>query len=439
MRSPKPFNRAGVWYLVRRVPTAYRHLDKRSLVYASTGIRVVDDPRGGRAIRVVAELNEALEQSWRDLEAGRKPNAARSFEQARRSASQFGLAYKVASEIAGSSQLTEILHRVAALERADKDTDGKAIEAALGGIAPPPLLLSGLTKAFEAEQAASLKALSPDQLRRWRNPKNRAAQDLIEVIGDKQVTALTRADALAFRDHWRERVIKGKAEIGTANKNFGHIGKMLRTIENAQQLGIPLEVFSKLRLEGEKEGQRTAYDPDFVQDVILKEGAFSELNPEARRVIYVMAETGLRVSEVVNMLPSHIHIDHAVPHIEVKAEGRKLKTEHSARKMPLVGCALEAMKLQPYGFPRYRDKSASLSALVSKALNARKMRPTPQHSLYSLRHTFEDRLTALDPPDKIIAVLMGHKHARPKYGQGPTLEHLKSWLDKIAFKPPTRL
>jgi integrase len=72
-------------------------------------------------------------------------------------------------------------------------------------------------------------------------------------------------------------------------------------------------------------------------------------------------------------------------------------------------------------------------------LDARGMRPTLRHSLYSLRHSFEDRLTALDPPDKIIAVLMGHKHQRPKYGAGPTLEHLQSWMNRIAFKSPTTL
>lgn len=240
------------------------------------------------------------------------------------------------------------------------------LEAVTGAVPPPPLTLSGLVKAFEREQAAALKALSPDQLRRWRNPKTRAAQDLIEVIGDKAVTALTRADALAFRDHWKERVLAGKAEIGTANKQFGHVSRMLRVVETAQQLGIPLNVFEKLRIEGETSGQRTAFEQDFIQKTILADGALAGLNSEARRVVFVMADTGLRVSEVVNLLPAHIHLQADVPHIAVKAEGRKLKTDHSERKMPLVGCALAAMRLQPQGFPRYRDKGASLSALVNK-------------------------------------------------------------------------
>jgi hypothetical protein len=42
-----------------------------------------------------------------------------------------------------------------------------------------------------------------------------------------------------------------------------------------------------------------------------------------------------------------------------------------------VGVALMAMREQPDGFPRYRDKADSLSALVNQALDARKLRPEP--------------------------------------------------------------
>ena len=439
MSKINPHKRKGYWHLVRRVPAAMRHLDTRSFVRITTGIKIVDDPRGIRAARVVAELNAQLEQDWSDLAAGREPGHARRYEQARNRAASYGVQYAPATDVA-REPLVELLERLAALARGkDGGTDPKAVEAVLGGVEPPPLVLSGLVDAFESEQATALAALSPDQRRKARNPKLRAAENLIAVVGDKRLTDLTRTDALAFRDHWKDRVLEGEVEVATANKDFGHVSKMLSTIENARRLGISVEAFSRLRLEGEESGQRTAFDPKFVQDVILADGALDGLNEEARRVVYVCADTGLRLSEIVNLLPHHIHLDADVPHVEIVAEGRKLKTRHSARKMPLVGCALAAMKLQPDGFPRYRDKAAGLSALVNKALDTRKMRPTTRHSLYSLRHTFEDRLTALDPPDKIIAVLMGHKHARPKYGQGPTLEHLRSWLDRIAFKAPSNL
>ncbi|TGR94472.1 hypothetical protein EN831_34355, partial [Mesorhizobium sp. M1C.F.Ca.ET.188.01.1.1] len=70
----------------------------------------------------------------------------------------------------------------------------------------------------------------------------------------------------------------------------------------------------------------------------------------------------------------------------------------SARDIPLVGGAPAAIKLHPDGFPRYRDKAASLSALVNKVLASKELLPTSEHSLYSLRHTFEDRLTAVEAP-----------------------------------------
>jgi len=73
------------------------------------------------------------------------------------------------------------------------------------------------------------------------------------------------------------------------------------------------------------------------------------------------------------------------------------------------------MKLHPGGFPRYRDKAASLSALANKVRANKKLMPTSEHSLYSLRHNFEDRLTAIEAPEKVIASLMGHKWIRPKY------------------------
>jgi hypothetical protein len=92
--------------------------------------------------------------------------------------------------------------------------------------------------------------------------------------------------------------------------------------------------------------------------------------------------------------------------------------------------ALMAMREQPDGFPRYRDKADSLSALVNQALDARKLRPEPGQTLYSLRHTFEDRLTVVEAPEKVVAALMGHKWHRPRYGLGPSLEQTRDWLNR---------
>lgn len=177
---------------------------------------------------------------------------------------------------------------------------------------------------------------------------------------------------------------------------------MLTEIDLAYQSGLD-PVFKRLRLSGETDNQRAAFTREHIQSVILADGALDDLNKEARRIVFLMADAGLRLSEAANLLPQHIVLDAEVPHVQIRAVGRRLKTEHSERDIPLVGVALAAMKLQPNGFPRYRDKAASLSALVNKYLGAHEMLPTGDHSLYSLRHCFEDRLTAVEAPEKVVA------------------------------------
>ena len=163
------------------------------------------------------------------------------------------------------------------------------------------------------------------------------------------------------------------------------------------------------------------------------------MNEEQRRIIYLIAETGLRLSEACNLTRETIVLDADVPHVLVREDGRRMKTEQSKREIPLVGVALLAMQAQRDGFPRYRDRSAQLSGSANKTLASLEMRPSAAHSIYSLRHTFEDRLTAVEAPEKLVAALMGHKFSRPKYGSGPSLEQKHQWLQRIAFTPPSKV
>lgn len=45
-------------------------------------------------------------------------------------------------------------------------------------------------------------------------------------------------------------------------------------------------------------------------------------------------------------------------------------------------------------------------------------------------------MTAVEAPEKVMAILMGHKYTRPKYGAGPSLEQKQRWMQRIAFKAP---
>jgi len=158
-----------------------------------------------------------------------------------------------------------------------------------------------------------------------------------------------------------------------------------------RRLRLP-EIFKGLRLAPGADKSRSPYEAQFIQDKLLAPGALDGLNDQARCILYVCADTGLRPSEVANLQPGAIHLDALIPYVQVLPVGRVLKTQDSEREVPLVGVALAAMKLHPHGFPRYRDKSASLSGYVNKFLSGNGFRPTKYHSVYSLRHSFKDRL-----------------------------------------------
>lgn len=262
--------------------------------------------------------------------------------------------------------------------------------------------------------------------------KRWALASLIDVIGDKPITQIRRGDVLDWREHWQSRVLRDELHIDTANKSFGQVSHMMRIVDRNQRLGLE-PVFSNMRLEGGQDGQRTAFDPEFVQGRILTQTALADLNVEARAVICLVAETGLRLSEASNLTPATIKLDGPVPHVLVRSDKRRLKAPESARELQLVGIAIAAMQAFPDGFPRYRDTATSISALANKYLRLHGLRPEDGESRYSLRHTFEDRLNAIGTPEKIVATLMAHKWQRPRYGKGPSLAQKQEWMNRIAF------
>ena len=95
-----------------------------------------------------------------------------------------------------------------------------------------------------------------------------------------------------------------------------------------------------------------------------------------------------------------------------------------------------AMQANSKGFPRYWDKADSLSALLNKVLATRGLRPVKRQSLYSLRHSFESRLTVAGVDDRVRAELMGHTYYREKYGDGGTLEFKRDCIRRAALRPP---
>jgi integrase len=429
--------RNGTWHFARRVPKEFAELGPRGVVKHSTRIKIADDRAGRRAARVAEKFNAELEQFWRGLSGGKPKVELSNYEAARARARALGFEY-VENEQLVSQGPEARLERLEALFSLGVANDHGARAAVLGTAKRHALILSKLFDEYETLTRDEIRDFSPDQLRIWRNGRKRAVERFVTVVGDKPVAELVVEDAIDYCEWWRGRVLENETDAKTANKDIGQLSRMLKELNVRRRLNIQ-DIFSGLRLKGEVERPRVPYETNFIENRIYAPGALAGLNEDARLVLYILADTGLRPSEVVNLQENSIALSADIPHVKILPDGRRLKTADSRREIPLVGAALAAMRLRPQGFPRYRDKSSSLSATLNKFLLENGLRPAKDHTVYSLRHSFKDRLIAVEAPDSLIDSLMGHKTYKPKYGKGPSLELKLKYLQRIALRPPASL
>jgi integrase len=432
--KPTPHKRDGIWYMIRRVPDEFAELDDRTFVKRSTGIAVADDPRAVRAKPIVEQFWHEADIYWQGLRDGQSLEAQRRFDAAVKRARDLGYSYKTAQELS-EGPTNDILRRVEALLERNAVDSEPDFAALLGGETRPSLMISDMLTEFKKIQSGDLAKMSPKQKRRWENGKAKALGNFLKVVDDKAFVELTRNDVLDYRQWWVERLEDEELQIDTANKDFSHLRVMHTAIADLHQLDVR-PVFARMTIKGGGYIPRVSWDPEYVQKTVLADGALEGLNDEARHIVYVCIETGMRPVEVCSLRPPHIHLDAKIPHVSVAADDRKLKVDHTARDVVLVGVALKAMKLHPEGFPRYFDKNDSLSGAVNKFFRDNGIAPSRKHTLYGFRHTFEDRLTEAEPPEKVQAFLIGHKYDRPRYGTGLSLEQQQRWRQKIAFKSP---
>ena len=156
------------------------------------------------------------------------------------------------------------------------------------------------------------------------------------------------------------------------------------------------------------------------------------LNKEARAIVQILAHTGARPKEICCLQSDDILLSDETPHIKIRfKEGQELKTIYSERDIPLLEDTLAIFQSYLDGFPRYYNRSDTFTAAVNKYLRENSIINSKEYSLYSLRHSFQDRMTAVDMPDRVQCELFGHKFSRPKYGSGPSLKLKKEWLKKI--------
>ncbi len=421
------YKRGDIFYYRRRVPEYVQPYDTRTFVKISLSTRDRKE-----ATRKAAIYNDYIEDYWRGLikSDSRGNNNDAKYRATVKLAKAHGFAYKSVAEIV-KSPIEDIVDRIGTASKAIDNS--QVVSSVLGGTDKPQILLSECIEQYWSLSADRLTNKSDDQIRKWKNPRIATMNTFIEVIGDKPLSEVSRRDILQFRQWWMDRVKSEEVVASTVNKNIMYTRDLLQVVGMNYEVDTDFDIlFSKVRLK-ETDQSRPPFEAEYVKNTLLSSGKLEGLNPEARLLIYAMADTGARESELIGLEAEDIIIYEDIPYIWIRPRKNKaLKTPTSERKIPLVGASLYAFKQLSQGFNHYRNAD-TVSTTINKYLRENDLKPTQKHSLYSLRHTFKDRLRDAGAPEEVIDELMGHRKSGPKYGRGHMLETKYKWMQKIAF------
>jgi len=425
MRGMALLLRHGHYHLRRRVPRRYGPVEDRKEVWIS----LKTDSRA-EAEQKTSAAWEAMIASWEARLRGDDIDAKAAMETAREICQRRGFRYLPVDRVA-ALPLEDLVARVEAVANVRGKPDMVEARALLGAAQSQVITVSRALELYWDMAQDRALGKSRDQVRRWKNPRKKAIRNFIDVIGDIPIQEITRDNLLDFMDWWLERVKTGAVTPNSANKDLTHIGSTIRMVEKKLRLGLDISFADLTIKEGEK-STRPPFSEDWIRTKLLAPGALDGLNGQARAILIGMINTGYRPSEGAMLTRDLIRLDGPVPHISIEPVGRTLKSQYARRIVPLTGVSLEAFKAYPDGFPRYAD-NPTLSDTVNKFLTANGLRETAKHSLYSLRHSFEDRLLDDDVDERVRRDLMGHTLNRERYGKGPSLEKLHGILQRIAI------
>lgn len=428
------YRRGNTFHLRKRVPLRFRDVEAREVVAISLK---TDSPSIAR--RKADEIWQHYLEGWEADLQGDGGSARRRYEMAREIADRRGFTYLTSPAVA-ELPFEDILERVKAVPRADGKPNERIGEALLGGVPETGMSVTEALEEFWTITRDHIRGKTADQVRRWKNPRKKAIKNFVAVVGDKPLNEITRADMRLFRDWWNERIDREGLTANSANKDFTHIAHMLRTVDDALGLDLRLPV-GNLNIKDTEKRSRLPFSDSWIREKLLADGALNGLNDQARCIVLALINTGARPSEIAGLMKRHIHIDGPIPFIEILPEGRQLKNAAAKRRIPLTGVSFTALQdylpRAPKGngmFPDYFGKDA-VSATVNKYLRENGLLQSPKHTLYGLRHAFEDRMTAAEPawPERMKCDVFGHALSRERYGEGASLEHTHRRMSEFAF------
>ena len=280
-----------------------------------------------------------------------------------------------------------------------------------------------------------LKLKGIDKDKTFIRTANRNTEYVIQVLGNKSVTAYSSSEAAEFRD-WLINKGMGKS---TVKRVFSSIRSIINLAIKEHGLDGNNGFLGTFIPDGLRETTRKPIPVDVIRDI---QKTCTEMDDDLRWLIALLSDTGMRLGEAVGLLKSDIILDTDAPHLNLTPHPwRRLKTSGSERKIPLVGASLWSAKrvkqsnpTNQFAFPRYCNMQTHNSNSASAALNKWLRSHAPEGCVvHSFRHSMRDRLRAVECPKEIIDQIGGWSSSDvgESYGDGFSLNILSDWMKKI--------
>ena len=237
---------------------------------------------------------------------------------------------------------------------------------------------------------------------------NRNVEYIIKVLGNKSIQSYSSLDAGKFRD-WL-------IEQGMSNSTVKRVFSSVRAIINLSISEYGLNVvnsFSKVYLPSIDNELRKSIPIKAIKTI---QSYCRQEDDEPRWLIALLSDSGMRLSEALGLAKEDIKLEEPIPHIRlIPHPWRRLKTRSSERYMPLVKESLWACKRilehnhdSIFAFPRYTSINQCNANSASAALNKwLKSKLIDDYVIHGFRHSFRDRLRAVECPSEIIDQLGG--------------------------------
>ncbi len=378
------FQKSGVWYFSRRVPTDLRRHYRTGRIAYSLRTKSVRDAR----VRAMGDAAK-LDRHWHILRIS-------------------------SDDLPGKHLLTDAVQEPAAEASIDDHS-------------------------FKAAVAVYLRLKGNDRPPTFEAAVRRSCGYLIDCCGMKDLHDYVRSDATKFRDYLFSKGLNG----ASVARIFGTVRAVINLALSEFGLSI-FNPFSNVYFDhsvGVK--KRLPVKPEDIRKV---QSECYKADDEKRWLISLIADTGMRLAEGAGLLRTDFIEKDGILCVNIRPHPwRSLKTASSERIIPLVGSAkwaAERILAQPanseFAFPNYNDGQRTNANSASAALNKwLKTKIGDGYTIHSFRHSMRDRLRAVECPSDVIDQIGGWltHGVGASYGLGHNHRTLTGWLVAIVEAP----